>query len=102
MLYETNHDLRHMIDKQRLMQAIGLFGFLVSVYFLTYTGAPLSIDELLMADGAHSLIHGRELELAYTNSYRPYSRLPEPQLFLQLDTEPMQAYALAALVWLGE
>src|SRR5712691_10803661 len=91
-----------MIDRGRLLRAIGLFGFLVGVYFLTYTGAPLSTDELLMADGTHSFVHGRNLELAYTNSYRPYSRLPEPQLFLQLDTEPMQAFAIAPLIWLGE
>ncbi|MEP7289271.1 MAG: hypothetical protein ABI947_26260 [Chloroflexota bacterium] len=90
------------MDRQRLLRAVGLFGLLVAVYFLTYTGDPVSTDELLMFDGAHSFLHGRSLELAYTSEFRPYSTPPGYAPVIGLDTEPMQAFVATPLLWLAE
>ena len=87
------------IDRRRLLRAIGLFGLLCGLYFLTYSGGPVSTDELIVFDGAHSLVNGRGLELPYTYIYRAYSAEPESQLVPPLDVEPLQAYAAAPLVW---
>jgi hypothetical protein len=61
---------------QRLARAAGLFGLLVAIYFFTYTGEPLSDDEVLIFDASHSLLGSRGIELAYTNVLRPYSSQP--------------------------
>jgi hypothetical protein len=92
------------LNMRRHLRAVALFAILFTVYFLTYTGEPISTDELLMFDGAHSLVHGRGVELAYTNSYRPYRtpRSASDGPVQLLDIEPMQSYTAAPLVWLAE
>jgi len=85
----------------RALRAIGIFALLVSIYFLTYSGVPVSGDELLMFDGVHSYLQNGTLELAYTNQWRPYATLPGDQPVITLDIEPMQVYWAAPLVWLA-
>ncbi len=85
----------------RALRAVALFGLLVSIYFLTYSGVPVSGDELLMFDGAHSYLQNGTLELAYTNQWRPYATLPGNQPVIALDIEPMQVYWAAPLIWLA-
>ena len=79
-----------MIDPQRLLRAVGLFGLLVAVYFLMYSGQVVSTDEQVLFDGAHSLFQNGTLELAYTSNLRPYSTQP--------GTLPVGTYALMARV----
>ncbi len=90
------------IDRQRALRAIGLFGLLVAIYFLTYSGGPVSSDEEVIFDGAHSALNYGTLELAYTSPLRPYWTQPANQVVAWLDVEPMQAYAAVPLLWLAE
>src|SRR4051794_39770477 len=91
-----------MFNSPRALRAVGLFGLLATIYFLTYTGWPVSTDEQLMFDGAHSLLHYGTLELAYTSPLRPYSTLPDNQIVTSLDLEPGQTFAAMPLMWLAE
>src|SRR5260221_3319302 len=86
---------------QRLARAAGLFGLLVAIYFLTYSGEPLSDDEVLIFDASHSLLGSRGIELAYTNVLRPYASQPNFAPVINLDTDPLQAYAALPLLWLA-
>src|SRR2546421_9548549 len=86
---------------QRTLRAIGLFGLLVEVYFLTYSGQPVSTDELRMFDGAHSFFRNGSLELGYTNDQLPYTLQPGNNPVIMLDVEPMQAYVAAPLLWVA-
>src|SRR5207249_1688036 len=84
----------------RTLRAIGLFGLLVAVYFLTYSGQIVSTDELRIFDGAHSFFRNGSLELGYTNDQLPYTIQPGNNPVISLDVEPMQAYVAAPLLWL--
>ncbi len=86
---------------QRKLRAVGLFGLLVAIYFVTYSGQAVSTDELVMFDGAHSFFRNGSLELAYTSDLRPYTLEPGNNPVSLLDVEPMQAYVAAPLLWLA-
>jgi hypothetical protein len=87
--------------KPRLLPALGLFGLLVACYFLTYSGEPISTDELVLFDGVHSFAQNGTLELAYTHDTRPYTTQPNNNTVIWLDVEPMQAYLAAPLLFVA-
>ncbi len=89
------------MNRQRTLRAVGLFGLLVAIYFLTYSGQAISTDELVLFDGVHSLFRNGSLELAYTSDLRPYTLLPANRPVTNLDLEPMQAYLATPLLWLA-
>jgi hypothetical protein len=88
---------------KRAVRAIGLFGLLTAIYFATYSGWPVSGDELVMFDGAHSFYRNGSLELAYFSKLRPYFPPPfdEDRPVIWLDVEPLQAYAAGVLMWIA-
>jgi hypothetical protein len=91
------------IAARRAVRAAGLFGLLVAVYFLVYSGWPVSGDEQVMFDGAHSFYRNGTLELGYFSNLRPTSLPPrvEDRPVLWLDVEPLQALPAAGLIWPG-
>jgi hypothetical protein len=96
--------LRGMITRfltAQVLRACGLFSILCVVYFCTYTGQILTTDELLLMDGAHSVVTTHTLDLAYSMNYRPISTLRADQVAVVLDSEPLQAYLSAPLMWIA-
>lgn len=83
------------------VRAFGLFGLLIALYFATFTGHPVSGDEQIMFDGAHSFYRNGSFELAYFNELRPYFPVQPGRIVLQMDVEPMQSYAAAFLIWIA-
>jgi len=90
-----------MITHRRWLRAVGLFGLLVTIYFLTYTGQAITSDESLLFDAAHSFFQNRTLDIAYANTLRPYNTLPGDQVVTTLDSEPLQAYLSVPLLWIA-
>jgi hypothetical protein len=90
------------IDGRRALRALGLFGLLLAVYFYTYTGQSFSSDEVMLYDAVHSFVHNGTFELAYANDLQNYVTLPDDQVAVRLNVEPLQVYAAAPLLWLAE
>jgi hypothetical protein len=84
-----------------LLRSVVVWGLLLAVYLSTYTGQALSGDEQRLFDGVHSLVKYCHLELNYTNDLRPYQTIPGDAANLSVDSEPMQVYVTAPLVWLA-
>ncbi|HVO70826.1 MAG TPA: hypothetical protein VMT24_12320, partial [Aggregatilineaceae bacterium] len=87
--------------KNRLFRALGLFGILVSLYFVTYTGQFISTDEIILLDAAHSFYFYHNLDLTYSTNLRPFVTLPPDRVGASLDSEPLQAYFSAPLLWIA-
>ncbi len=87
--------------RDRVVRAAGLFALLMAIYLLTYSGHPISGDEQVMFDAAHSFYRNGSLELAYFNNERPYFPAPPSAPVLSLDVEPLQSYLAGALLWIA-
>ncbi len=85
---------------RKLHISLGLFVAFFGVYFFTYQGRPISTDELILFDAAHSFTQNGTLELHYTSDLRPFP-VDQASAFYGLDSEPLQAYLGSILVWLG-
>src|SRR5450631_708917 len=90
-----------MNNKRGLLTSLGLFGVLVAIYFFTYLGHEVSNDELILFDAGHSVYQSGLLELRYTNDLRPFPVRIDGEVANQLDSEPLQAYAASAMIWLA-
>src|SRR6266702_1249038 len=85
----------------KLQISLGLFVALFGIYFFTYQGRPISTDELILFDAAHSLVQNGTLELHYTSDFRPFPATGQVRATDNLDSEPLQAYVGSILVWLA-
>ena len=77
--------------------AAALFVLLGALYFLTYTGHPVSGDEEVLFDGVHSLAVTGNLWLAYMNDTRQMGLFPKQDPVSSVDSEPMQMIAALPL-----
>jgi hypothetical protein len=84
------------------IRAFGVFVLLMAVYFLTYTGQPLSTDEQTLVDAVQSLARNGTMELAYTSEFRAYTTQPEGRVVLWFHAEPLQVYAAVPLTLIAK
>lgn len=77
---------------------------LIGVYWFTYSGTPISNDELFLFDGAAGLVRRGSTEVTLLADKRVLSRYSVTDLPLTppVDAEPMQLYTAAAIFAVAE
>jgi Dolichyl-phosphate-mannose-protein mannosyltransferase len=85
-----------------MARAIGLFFAFVALYFLTFTGHPISTDEMQYLDAALSFARDESLELRLSNNLINYMTPPGDMPFAPLNTEPLQTHFDSWLVRLAK